>query len=99
VAVIAAVSQPHRIRALAWYEPTLFSLLDARSPPPNDADRIRGAVVGAAAALDVGELFGAAECFIDFWMGKGTWARTPESRKGPIWVHYQPSRVGNGIVQ
>jgi hypothetical protein len=24
---------------------------------------------------------GAAEYFIDFWMGRGAWARTPESRK------------------
>jgi pimeloyl-ACP methyl ester carboxylesterase len=84
VALIAAVSQPRRIRALALYEPTLFALLDAESPPPNDADGIRGAVAGAGAALDADDLFGAAECFMDFWMGKGTWARTPESRKGPI---------------
>jgi pimeloyl-ACP methyl ester carboxylesterase len=84
VALIAAVSHPHRIRALAVYEPTLFALLDAESPPPNDADGIRGAVAGAAAALDADDLFGAAECFIDFWMGRGTWARTPESRKGPL---------------
>jgi pimeloyl-ACP methyl ester carboxylesterase len=84
VALIAAVSQPRRIRALALYEPTLFALLDAESPPPNDADGIRNAVAAAAAALDAGDLSSAAECFIDFWMGKGTWRRTPESRKGPI---------------
>ena len=34
VALIAAVSQPQRIRSLALYEPTLFALLDAESPPP-----------------------------------------------------------------
>jgi pimeloyl-ACP methyl ester carboxylesterase len=84
VALVAAVSQPHRIRALALYEPTLFALLDAESPPPNEADGIRGAVAGAAAALDAGDPGGAAECFIDFWMSKGTWAHTPEPRKGPI---------------
>jgi pimeloyl-ACP methyl ester carboxylesterase len=84
VALIAAVSQPRRIRALALYEPVLFALLDAESPPPNDADGIRGAVARAATALDATDLAGAAECFIDFWMGKGTWARTPDSRKGPI---------------
>jgi pimeloyl-ACP methyl ester carboxylesterase len=84
VALIAAASQPHRIRALALYEPTLFALLDAESPPPNDADGIRDAVAGAIAALDAGDLFGAAERFIDFWMGNGTWAGTPKSRKGPI---------------
>src|SRR5882762_1372725 len=82
VALIAAVSQPRRIRALALYEPTLFALLDAESPPPNDADGIRGAVAGAAASLNAADPAGAAECFIDFWMGKGAWAHTPEERKG-----------------
>jgi pimeloyl-ACP methyl ester carboxylesterase len=84
VALVAAISQPRRIRALALYEPTLFALLDAETPAPNDADGIRGAVAGAAAALAAANPNGAAECFIDFWMGKGTWAHTPESRKGPI---------------
>jgi pimeloyl-ACP methyl ester carboxylesterase len=84
VALIAAISQPRRVRALALYEPVLFAVLDAESPPPNDADGIRTAVAGAGAALDAADLFGAAECFIDFWMGKGTWARMPDSRKGPV---------------
>jgi pimeloyl-ACP methyl ester carboxylesterase len=84
VALVAAVSQPGRVRALAVYEPVLFGLVDAESPPPNDADGIRGAVAGAAAALDAGNPAGAAECFIDFWMGRGAWARMPESRQTPI---------------
>jgi pimeloyl-ACP methyl ester carboxylesterase len=84
VALIAAVSQPRRIRALALYEPTLFSLLDAESPPPNAADGIRSTVAAAAAALEAGNSQGAAECFIDYWMGAGSWARMPESRQGPI---------------
>lgn len=33
VALIAAVKQPERIRALALYEPVLFALLDAESQP------------------------------------------------------------------
>jgi len=84
VALIAALSQPRRIQALALYEPTLFGLLDQESPPPNDADGIRAAVAGAAAAVEADDLGAAAECFIDFWMGRGAWARTPDSRKGPI---------------
>jgi pimeloyl-ACP methyl ester carboxylesterase len=86
IALRAAVSQPHRIRALALYEPTLFALIDAQSPPPNDADGIRAAVAGAGAALDAGDPDGAACCFIDYWMGNGTWARMPEARKAPIAV-------------
>jgi pimeloyl-ACP methyl ester carboxylesterase len=84
VALIAAVTQPRRVRALALYEPTLFALLDAASPPPNDADGIKGAVARASAALDAGDADLAAGHFIDFWMGKGSWARTPEARKPPI---------------
>jgi pimeloyl-ACP methyl ester carboxylesterase len=84
VALIAALAQPHRIRALALYEPTLFALLDADSPPPNEADGIRAVVAAAVAALDTGNPVGAAECFIDFWMGSGAWAHTPEPRKATI---------------
>lgn len=84
VALIAAVRKPHRVRALALYEPTLFALVDAESPPPNDADGIRHAVAGAAAALEARDPAGAAKCFIDFWMGAGAWDQTPEQRKGPI---------------
>jgi pimeloyl-ACP methyl ester carboxylesterase len=84
VALIAAVTQPHRVRVMALYEPTLFALLDAESPPPNDADGIRSAVARAAAALDAGDPARAAQCFIDFWMGAGAWDQMPEPRKGPI---------------
>jgi pimeloyl-ACP methyl ester carboxylesterase len=84
VALMAAIAHPGRVRALALYEPTLFSLVDAASPPPNDADGIKGAVDRAGAALDAGNPDLAAEHFIDFWMGKGAWARTPDARKPPI---------------
>lgn len=84
LALVAAVLQPQRVRALALYEPTLFALLDAESPPPNDADGIRAAVAGAGAALDAADPDAAAACFIDYWMGAGAWRGTPEPRKPPI---------------
>jgi pimeloyl-ACP methyl ester carboxylesterase len=84
VALIAAVERPERIRALALYEPVLFALLDAESPPPNDADGIRAAVADAVAALEARDPEGAARCFIDYWMGAGAWERTPRARRGPI---------------
>jgi len=83
VALVAAVTQPHRVRALAIYEPTMFALLDADASP-NDADGIRDAVARSVAALDAGDPGRAAECFIDYWMGSGAWARMPEARKAPI---------------
>ncbi|MFC7518125.1 alpha/beta fold hydrolase [Herbaspirillum sp. GCM10030257] len=84
VALIAALSHRARVRALALYEPTLFSLVNADSPPPNDADGIRNAVQRASVALDDGNPEAAAEAFIDYWMGAGSWAGTPEPRKQPI---------------
>jgi pimeloyl-ACP methyl ester carboxylesterase len=84
VALIAALANPGRVRAMALYEPTLFALLDAETPRPNEADGIRDAVAQASIALDAGNQDAAAECFIDYWMGAGTWKRTPEPRKQPI---------------
>jgi pimeloyl-ACP methyl ester carboxylesterase len=84
VALVAAIAMPERIRALALYEPTLFSLLDAEMPPPNEADGIREAVKRAVAALGAGRKDAAAEHFIDYWMGAGAWASTPEKRREPI---------------
>lgn len=84
VALIAALDNPHRVRALALYEPTLFALLEAEKPAPNEADGIRNAVARSVAALDAGDRDGAAGHFIDYWMGEGAWRQTPESRKPPI---------------
>lgn len=84
VALIAALANPGRVRAMALYEPTLFALLDAEKRPPNGADGIRNAVAEAAAALDKGNRDAAAGHFIDYWMGSGSWQRTPEARKPPI---------------
>ncbi|WP_354683007.1 alpha/beta hydrolase [Cupriavidus necator] len=84
VALIAALAHPGRVRALALYEPTLFALVDAQTPAPNDADGIRDTVAGAGAALDAGNQDAAAERFIDYWMGSGAWKQTPEARKPPI---------------
>jgi pimeloyl-ACP methyl ester carboxylesterase len=84
VALIAALENPGCVRALALYEPTLFSLLDAEAPPPNEADGIRGAVAAASTALDAGNEDAAAERFIDYWMGTSAWAQTPAQRKPPI---------------
>lgn len=84
IALIAALRQPERVKALVLYEPTLFSLIEAQSPQPNAADGIRDAVATAAAALDRGDEHGAAEQFIDYWMGPGSWAGMPEPRRLPI---------------
>lgn len=84
VALMAALANPGRIRAIALYEPTLFSLLDAESPAPNEAEGIRDAVRDSGAALDRGDRDAAAERFIDYWSGTGTWKSLPDQRRAPI---------------
>lgn len=96
VALIAALANPGRVRALALYEPTLFSLLETEKSSPNEADGIRNAVARSVAALDAADPDAAAGHFIDYWMGEGAWQQTPEQRKPAIaasvvnvrrWVH------------
>ncbi len=84
VALVAALADPGRVRAMALYEPTLFALVDADTAPPNDADGIRAAVAAAGRALDAGDTFAAAERFIDYWMDDGSWQRMAPARQAPI---------------
>jgi pimeloyl-ACP methyl ester carboxylesterase len=84
VALRVALDAPERVRAIAVYEPTLFGLVDQETPPPNDADGIRRAVAEGALLADAGDLDGAAERFIDYWMVPGSWRATPSGRQGPI---------------
>jgi pimeloyl-ACP methyl ester carboxylesterase len=84
VALVAALTNPQRVRALILYEPTLFALIDAEKAPPNDADGIRNGVADVAAALDARDRDAAAERFIDYWMWPGAWEATPPERKSPI---------------
>lgn len=84
VALRIAVESPGRVRALALYEPTLFSLIEADSPAPNEADGIRAAVSAAGLALDAGDADAAAGRFIDYWTGPGSWAATPPTRRPAI---------------
>lgn len=84
ISLVAALSDPGRVRAMALYEPTLFALIDAKGPPPNDADGIRSVVADASIALAAGNRDAAARLFIDYWMGEGSWEKTPEQRKAPI---------------
>jgi pimeloyl-ACP methyl ester carboxylesterase len=84
IAITAALRHPQKVRSLAVYEPTLFSLEQAAVPPPNGVDGIALAVARAAQALDAGDAPTAALHFIDFWMGPGSWAATPAERKPAI---------------
>ncbi len=84
VALRIAVQRPERVRALVLYEPTLFALIDAEGPAPNDADGIRAAVAAATRALDAGDADAAAAHFIDYWTGPGSFAAMPQARRPAV---------------
>ncbi len=84
VAMCAALQWPERVHALVLYEPTLFALVDAETPPPNAADGIRETVSRATAALKGGHRGEAAKIFIDYWMGDGAWATKPDAQRSAI---------------
>jgi len=84
VALIAALADPGRVKALALYEPTLFCLLEEEAPGQAAANGIREAAADAAAAIDRGDPSAAAERFIDYWMGAGSWAAMPPSRQAVV---------------
>lgn len=83
-ALIAALRHRERVSALVLYEPTLFSLVDARSAPPNGVDGIRHATRDALDALQHQDRDRAAAHFIDYWMGPGSWDAMPAQRKPAI---------------
>ncbi|MBA4330249.1 MAG: alpha/beta hydrolase [Polaromonas sp.] len=84
VALVAALAHPGRVRALALYEPTLFSLLEEEAPGSEAAKGIRDAAHDAAAAIDAADHAGAARHFLDYWMGPGSWDGMPAARQGPV---------------
>jgi len=84
IALIAALAHPQRVRAMALYEPTLFALVEQEAPPPNEVDGIRDAVAASVAALSAGDAAAAGRCFIDFWMGEGSFDRMPERNRAAI---------------
>ena len=84
VALIAALKHANAVRAVALYEPTLFSLLEEEAPGQEAADGIRQAAADAAASIDANQPSAAAARFIDYWMGVGSWDATPEPRQSVI---------------
>lgn len=84
VALRAALDDPGRLLSLVLIEPALFSLLlldDPEQPAAREIVRVRD---GTSAAVDLGDLSRSAEQFVDYWMGAGAWAKTPDKRRPAI---------------
>ena len=80
IALKAALAFGKRVRSLVLYEPVLFSVLLREAPESPAAREIR------SVAEDTVRLQGeaAAQRFIDYWMGDGTWSALPASRRGAL---------------
>ena len=84
IALMAALAHPERTRALAVYEPTLFAVLGNDADGREAASGIRAAVDDSASALAAHDPPAAAQRFIDYWMGPGSWCLTPRHRQAAI---------------
>lgn len=84
VAMKLATLYPKRVRSLADYEPTLFHLVAGADPLRSPAEGIWRAATDAAQAIERGDSLAAAERFIDFWMGPGSWAAMPVARQAGV---------------
>jgi len=82
IALKAALGLRSRLASLVLYEPVLFAVL-LRAEPQSEAAR---EIVAVRDDVVSGDSEAAAERFIDYWMGGGTWAATPEARRATL-VH------------
>ena len=92
VALRIALTQTERVASLVLYEPTVYPLLGQPHPGQAGAIGIAAVATAAMAEVDRGDLSAAAAGFIDYWMGEGTWAATPEARRGAMAESMRPIR-------
>jgi len=85
VAMQMALRWPERVARLTLYEPTRFSLLLDGGRPRGDAGREIHAIGHAANGLALaGREAEAAELFVDYWSGAGTWAAMDAGRQARL---------------
>lgn len=81
VALQIALRWPELVHSLTLYEPVRFELLRHHTVTRESADWIGG--IGRRIGMQVmsGVLHGAAQMFVDYWSGDGSWARLSEARR------------------
>jgi pimeloyl-ACP methyl ester carboxylesterase len=84
VALKLAALHPHALRSLVVYEPVLFGWLRDDEPPTPALEQIVAVADTLRVLLAGGRAQAAAERFIDFWSGAGSWAALPAGRREAI---------------
>ncbi|MCU0298969.1 MAG: alpha/beta hydrolase [Candidatus Nanopelagicales bacterium] len=92
LAMAIAQAAPQQVASAVLFEPTAFALLNRPGPGDPAATGIAAVATAAIAAVDQGDLPAAAEEFIDYWMGPGSWAAMPVARRGPVAESMRPIR-------
>ena len=84
VALQLALRWPHRVRSLTLYEPVRFALLFGRPDTAAEGEAIVavGRRIGAQARQ--GQLQEAAQTFVDYWSGQGSWLAIDPRRRDAL---------------
>lgn len=81
IALKAALKNPRRLESLVLYEPALWSVLLAEDPNGPATQEILAVRDDTIRAVDLGDPGAAAEQFVDYWLGPGSFSRIPEARR------------------
>jgi pimeloyl-ACP methyl ester carboxylesterase len=81
VALQIALRWPERVKSLVLYEPVRFALLFGHADTREAAEVIVGVGRRIGMAVLSGRRHAAAERFVDYWAGDGTWPRLSERRR------------------
>jgi pimeloyl-ACP methyl ester carboxylesterase len=81
IALQLTQGQPKRVRSLTLYEPIPFHLLPGGDPVVAEMRAVQGQVEASLRKDDAGA--GVAS-FVDYWSGRGTFARMPEERRARL---------------
>ncbi len=81
IALKAALRLRPRLESLTLFEPALWSLLIAEDPSGPAALEITAVSQETERFMDHADFAAAAECFVDYWIGPGTWKLTPHTRR------------------
>jgi pimeloyl-ACP methyl ester carboxylesterase len=81
IALKAALAARKRVVSLVLYEPVLFSAVITDTPESAAAREILALRDDTTRLVAQGKLNFAAQRFVDYWTGEGTWAATPEPRR------------------
>lgn len=94
VALKAALRHADRLASLSLFEPVLFALLHRAAPESAGWREVEAIATRTTALLDAGDPEAAAQCFVDYWMGAGRFAGTPEAKR-PALVAGMPAVKGH----